>query len=196
MVTCSGTTRGIKLEGDNIIVSNNQVISDHEGLTEWGIGIEYNSDNIKIQNNKISGNILNLVVRGNNARIIDNELTSSSINNIFISGDDTFIKDNKLSDSFNDPINSTGSNTEIRDNIGYKTENSGTATINNGTNFINVSHGLNITPSAKNLNVTPIESLNNASFFWVNNVTSTDFTINTNADPEQAVAFSWQITNY
>ncbi len=81
----------------------------------------------------------------------------------------------------------------VKDNLGYLTANSGTATVLNGNTTIVVTHGLDITPLIKNISVTPIETLASASFWWVDTITSTQFTINVNADPTQDVDFVWQI---
>lgn len=81
-----------------------------------------------------------------------------------------------------------------RDNIGYTTENFGTATIANGTTTIAVSHGLSKTPTAQNISITPTNNLGNATKFWVSNVTATQFTINVNIDPAGSGAtFAWNV---
>ena len=54
-----------------------------------------------------------------------------------------------------------------------------------------VAHGLDETPVAGDIQVTPIEAWGVAVSFWVDTVTATEFTINVDADPEQDVDFSW-----
>ena len=107
-------------------------------------------------------------------------------------------------------ILSTATNTVVRDSVlsnlvdngsgsklfnvdGYVTENGGTATISNGSTSIVVSHGCDYTPSAEDIDVHPIESLGSASFWWVDTITSTQFTIHVNADPGQDVDFKWSV---
>ncbi len=87
----------------------------------------------------------------------------------------------------------TVTNEWIYDNPGYVTSNSGTATLVNGNTSIAVAHGLDITPLAKNISVTPIETLASASFWWVDTIGATNITINVNADPTQDVDFVFQI---
>jgi len=88
---------------------------------------------------------------------------------------------------------SLGTGSRVHDNVGYVTENGGTATISNGNTSIVVNHGCDYTPSAKDIDVHPIESLGSASFWWVDTITSTQFTIHVNADPGQDVDFKWSV---
>jgi hypothetical protein len=85
-----------------------------------------------------------------------------------------------------------GTNNSIRNNFGYTTENSGTATLLAAGTTIVVTHGLAVTPAAGDIMVTPMESLGNASFFWVDTYTSTQFTIHTNAAPGADTDFAWR----
>lgn len=75
----------------------------------------------------------------------------------------------------------------------FVNDNGGTATVANGTTSIAVTHGAGYTPDADHINVHPIETLNNATFFWVDTITSTQFTINVDGDPGQDVDFAWNI---
>jgi hypothetical protein len=74
----------------------------------------------------------------------------------------------------------------------YKTANSGTATIASGSTSIVVSHGLVTTPTR--IIVTPRENPTNAvSFWWVDTLTTTQFTINVNTDPGASnLDFDWR----
>lgn len=69
--------------------------------------------------------------------------------------------------------------------------NSGTATLVSGNTSVVVTHGLRDTPPLANIHVTPIEAWGSMAQFWVSNPTSTQFTINANADPTQDVDFAW-----
>ena len=79
-----------------------------------------------------------------------------------------------------------------RNNIGWKTENSGTATVLNTTTSIVVAHELAATPTR--IQITPRENPTNAvSFWWVDTVGTTNFTINVNADPGASnLDFDWR----
>lgn len=81
----------------------------------------------------------------------------------------------------------------IRGNINWTTENSGTAVVLAGTTSIIVNHGLSVTPSAKDIVVTPTNSMGAATKFWVNTITATQFTINVDISPgaSSTAAFAW-----
>ena len=85
-----------------------------------------------------------------------------------------------------------GTNIMIRSNLGYVTENSGTATVLNTATSIVVSHGLATTPAR--VQITPRENPTNAvSFWWVDTLTTTQFTIHVNADPGASnLDFDWR----
>lgn len=87
---------------------------------------------------------------------------------------------------------STGIKIKRYANIGYVTENSGTATVASGTATIAVNHGLSFTPTIDQITVTPSNSMGSATKFWVTGVTATQFVINVDVDPGAATAiFAW-----
>jgi len=87
-------------------------------------------------------------------------------------------------------MNVQGANDIVRDNLGYVTENSGTATVANGQTTVTVTHGLATTPTR--VQVTPT-LLSNAASFWVTAKGATTFVINVNADPGAGTAtFDWR----
>ena len=82
----------------------------------------------------------------------------------------------------------------VTENDGWKTENTGTATVANGQTTIAVTHGLSITPLASHILVTPTNSMGNATKYYVDTITSTQFTIHVNADPGATTAtFAWAV---
>ncbi len=89
---------------------------------------------------------------------------------------DFFVEDNKfLSSIGNLYVNSAFEDVVVfKRNIGYRTENSGNATISNGSSSVTISHGLVQTPTHVLLTGTDSEVSN----CWVTNVTDTQFTIN------------------
>jgi len=91
------------------------------------------------------------------------------------------------------PVN-TAANVMLRHNIGHPTENQGTATITSGSTSVTVSHGLNETPDASDIQVTPIEPLGAASYFYVDraSIDADSFDIVVDADPTQDVDFAWE----
>jgi hypothetical protein len=90
-------------------------------------------------------------------------------------------------------ITKIGAASIVRNNVGYTTEANGTATVANGATTVVVTHGLSVTPAAKNVYVTPTNSMGNATKFYVSTFTSTQFTITVNTDPGATTAtFAWQ----
>ena len=89
-------------------------------------------------------------------------------------------------------ISIIGTHDTVRDNIGFVTENSGTATLANGTTSITVNHGLDVTPSDGDIIVTPTGAWGAMTKFWVGGYTSTQFTIYADQDPGQNVTFAWK----
>lgn len=82
-------------------------------------------------------------------------------------------------------------------NVGYVTENSGTATVVSGQTTIDVTHGLAITPSINDINVVPTNNLGSATKYWISDVGASTFRINVDVDPGATTAtFSWQIGSY
>lgn len=92
-----------------------------------------------------------------------------------------------------------GAASQVRNNLDHITENSGTATIASGATTVVVNHGLasntnTAAPTAKDIRVTPTNSLGNATKFWITSVTATQFTITVDTDPGATTAtFAWQI---
>lgn len=79
-----------------------------------------------------------------------------------------------------------------RGNTGYVTENSGTATVLNAATTVVVTHGLATTPTR--VQITPRENPTNpVTFWWVDTLTTTQFTIRVNADPgASGLDFDWR----
>jgi len=92
------------------------------------------------------------------------------------------------------PSNANG---RVARNLGYVTETSGTATVANGQTSVDVTHGMDITPSINDINVTPTNSMGNAIKYYISNVGASTFRINVDADPgEETATFGWQIGSY
>lgn len=110
-------------------------------------------------------------------------------------GDYWTIEFNEIRDAAISPsITFVGSNNKIRQNEGFVTSNSGTATIASGNTEVQVSHGLNITPSIANISVTSTDDMGSATKFHFHTVTGGSFKIAVNTAPGGSGAtFSWQI---
>jgi len=110
--------------------------------------------------------------------------------------DNIIITDNQFDNHATGDINifaGANANGIIRNNIGFVTENKGTATVANGTTSIAVNHGLSYTPVAGDISVTPTNSMCSHTKFFVGTYTSTQFTITVNIDPGVSTAtFAWR----
>ena len=82
--------------------------------------------------------------------------------------------------------------TKIHHNIGFVTENSGTATLLSAATSIDVPHGLAVTPVAGDIVVTPIEAWGNMTTYYIGNYGATNFTIYSPIAPGQDVDFAWK----
>jgi hypothetical protein len=83
----------------------------------------------------------------------------------------------------------------IHHNVGYKTSNSGNATMLSGNSSVVVSHGLDVQPQGYEILLTPTGSPPAAgiSTFWISTVTATTFTISANASATSNIGFGWAV---
>lgn len=153
----------------NVIKECNRANITGSALYESGIAI-IGCTNIDANNNYISDT--------------DN-LMSYSIAE-YATSDNNYIKTNKLSGAKTAQIYRIGSNTDITNNRGYKTENTGTATLLQNTTSITVTHGLAATPT--NVTVTP---KGNVGSCWWDTPTSTTFIIHCSTAPAADVDVNW-----
>lgn len=86
------------------------------------------------------------------------------------------------------------STVKLRDNLGFLTEASGSASVAAAATTVVVTHGLGYTPSINDIIVIPQGAKNNATWWWVSNVTATQFTINVDIAPAgTALPFTWAV---
>ena len=210
MISCASEKKGIELGSSNSLrnqIVQNKILCIGESYAGHGISIVDGANYTMISNNYI----VNLDTTGttpkrgiemagsygyitnNKIRSIDQShafgygirLRATSLNNI--------CKNNDLRDAFvSAVIEDQGSSNEIYNNTGYTTEKSGTATLVNGQTSIVVTHSLDITPSAGDIIITPLEAWGNMTQYYIDTYTSTQFTIHANIDPGQDVDFAWK----
>jgi len=167
---------GVNCEGnsdDGIILRGTQ-LSSVKGCTVTSSG----DDAIRLMNADYC------VIEGNicvSSAGTDIEIDSDSSNNL--------ITNNLLRSTSR--LTDAGSYNVITGNKGFLTENNGTATISNGSTSVDVSHGLALTPSIQDISVTPAGDWGTATYYYVDSVTSTQFTIHVDQDPGQDVEFAW-----
>ena len=125
-----------------------------------------------------SGDIgkLNSITIGNN-RLDNGDILIQGIKNITV-------HDNILENG-NITITSPNENILFKNNIGFVTENSGSATITSGSTSVTVSHGLAGTPDV--VTVTPSGNLT----VWVDSLTSSSFTIHCYPAPSSDTTVYW-----
>lgn len=158
--------------------------SDIEILVEAEVGVTAYLTYVTIQDNHsraISG--------GQASKHLVNYTTSGAGSKVF---SQAIVNENQASDLTDVLLSGLPSTVMVRDNPKYVTENSGTTTVANGTTSIVVNHGLATTPTS--ILITPAENPTNAvTFWWVDTLTVTQFTINVNADPGASnLDFYWR----
>ncbi len=177
----------------NVVVSDNMII-----YTGYGVNANANVSNITVNDNVFSdvnhdsisiNNSTKVIITNNQCLGANYNLTASD----GASGGEFIITDNMFAGVV--AITQTSqAKFHIKDNIGFISENSGTATISSGSTTKSVTHGIYFTPNIKNISITPTNSLGNATKYFIGNVTSGNFDITVNADPGTASAtFVWNI---
>ncbi|RLC68525.1 MAG: hypothetical protein DRI26_10025 [Chloroflexi bacterium] len=195
------TGGAVRILGGNIATNNRHGI--HLNATEAGINIFEIRGVLIRENSKESANTYDAIhLEGDgppwiSVGIISENIIDGStdhrhgiyIHNIGVRR--VLISDNDVRfASVSEPIYvAGGTDIMIRRNPGYLTENSGTATLLNGTTSIAFTHGLASTPTVVTAN--PTTDLGSASYWWVT-YNSTHITIHVNADPGKDVTFNWR----
>ena len=85
------------------------------------------------------------------------------------------------------------STTYVKDCKGFVNSNAGTATLSSGTNVKTVTHGLDYTPTAQDINLTPYSNPNNLGAYWVSGIGATTFNISSSNTATADVDFAWQV---
>lgn len=105
------------------------------------------------------------------------------------------LRDNDCRGNTSGAINDASSGTSkwIDNNDGYVTKNAGTGTIASGTTAVTITHGLAVTPAAKDIFITPTaNTTNDPGNIWVDTITATQFNLNCRVNPgASGMPFSW-----
>jgi len=158
---------------NDILIANNSAYYCHSLVDVGATGKNIANSKIVVKDNTLDVGTVGFRLYGNNY--------------------DVTMKDNEFSNLSGSPVIETGT-VRFRGNIGYVTENSGTATIANGDTTVKVAHGLAVAPTRVQLTCTGWGNASKAS------VTSKDsdsdgtkFTITVDADPGASTAtFDWR----
>jgi len=194
--------RAILLEDKNSAIIRNNVFRYN---FDQAVGVWYASG-VEISNNYIYDNARHRLYRSDwasNAIFIYNSSDVIVARNVFRAGQtqtycvgilsnssNIYVVDNDMFNGYllgavSDDNSST--NVVFRRNRGYRTENSGVATIPAGSTRVTVSHGLAKTPSK--FQITPLGQP--PGKLWVENITSTSFDIVTDTAPATDLNVSW-----
>lgn len=129
------------------------------------------------------------------------DITNNKINDIdsvqkysiseYGASNSNIIKDNNVSGAMISQILKIGAETKLADNIGYATENTGTATIITGESEVVVTHGLAKAPTIVIISPTAATS---GKQYYVSAKGATTFTITIDSVAEGDVTFDWQAT--
>jgi hypothetical protein len=157
-----------------------------KGSSSRGIEIGGNCNRVTVSNNTIEST--GLLISGVSSIFSNNTLSGVSV--VESTGaDNNLIFGNILYSGGS--ITKIGANTKIFRNPGFVTEARGSATITSAATSITVTHGLGLTPTLNQIQITPQTSLGSAARFWISNATSTQFTINVDVAPGASISFSW-----
>jgi hypothetical protein len=138
----------------------------------------------------ISGNYLGPLDTGSAGTYLDIDPSTTGMQNLVI-------RDNWFN---NTGVNNVGSYPYAARNFGTATttrySNSGTSSITGTSASVTVTHGVEYTPAAQHIYVTPTTSWGSATKFWVSNITSTTFQINRSPAPgaSETMTFAWQVS--
>lgn len=195
-VGCYYSSGGYQTVANNICYNNSQ-----DGIAVLGSTGGFTQEGIIVEGNHLIGNTdygLRCTEAGHNGTVQDlsilsNYFSSNGIADVLFNDYSGAIDVVTLANSDLQSIafTTTPTNLRIYHNLGYITENSGTASLLSGNTTVVVAHGLAATPTT--ITVTWLEDPTNAiGDWWVDNIGSANFTLN-GADPGASnLDFLWE----
>jgi hypothetical protein len=90
-------------------------------------------------------------------------------------------------------VENNGSANQLSSLTGFVIKNAGSATISPGTTFVTVPHGLSVTPSNTQIQITLRTNPTGVTRWYISAVTATTFNINTDVAPGTNAVFSWMV---
>jgi len=200
-LTSGSYNSGIHIQGQNIIVKNNNINLSSHGL--YGIHVwtnnEINCTNIVISGNTIHGaTAAGIYVHNEQSAVyMDDILITTNIITgtsdggysvrTYANNGASYLTNVRVENNYLDcDVNILAGTTIVKHNSGFVTENSGTATIFSGTTSVHVSHGLADIPTL--VIVTPSADIGDV---WVDTLTSTEFTIHCSSAPSSDTTVYW-----
>jgi len=202
---------GIRVEGksstemfdDIIIIGNSVQNSAWEGIKVQymrhaiikGNLIKNNGQGSSTYNYGISLNCVDDAIVSLN-RCYDDQDTKTQSYGIYIDSECSGIQvfHNVLTENKLGAILNEAADTIFHKNIGFVTENSGEVTISAGNTYVEVSHGLDITPDINKFKIVPKDNLDGRSY-WISDITSSSFRINISSSDTIDHVFGWSYQN-
>jgi len=168
-------------------VSDVEFIDSEFDTTELKLG---GCQDIKFVNNKIHA-LVKVQLGANGIVFTNNEFLSGGNAYLMWEYDNVWFANNE--NLTIDTYQTTRENCRYTGNKGYGKD-SGKATLLSGNTSVTVSIGINgLTPEGEDISVTPVGSLGSASYYFIENITSSSFDIGVDADPTQDVDFAWSV---
>lgn len=215
--TADGTVSNLTIDANNISLFGNSgiEIGGASDIDLTGNKIRYNQrvglyirtatstpQKINITGGSISvngrsGNGItdNIYIANIQKTLINDVLILSSANGYGINEDNTsegtHVRNCSFAGNSSGSVNNKQTTSTYRNNVGYVTENVGTATLLNGNTSVTVAHGLDDTPTI--VTITWTENPTNAiGDWWVDTIGATNFTLN-GVDPGASnLDFMWE----
>lgn len=203
------TATGTLLFADNtmgIILGTHFVF--HQGNINGADGLTLDGPNVKetyIDGSLFAGNTAGSAISVGagvsnfhitNCRIGPSDDFGANLYPLYLGGSNTdyTVRDNDLAGNTNPAfLGVVPSTADVRGNRGFKTKNSGTATVTSASTSVTVDHGLSVTPIAADISVVPTSAWGSTTKFWVSAVTPTSFTVTVDVAPATDFTLSWNI---
>lgn len=187
---------GIRLSGPiKTVVTNNFVYNNGQEAPYYGgIWCDNRASRGLITNNIMHNNGYGIVLAGVTDFVVaQNIITNSRLSAIYTDTQFEIVPSNiTITDNYisGNTLNlSTGTNVQVSNNLGYVTDNAGSATITAGATTTDVIHGLALAPNQVLL--TPITAIDGKQYY-VSAKTATTFTITIDSPSSADISFDWQ----
>lgn len=111
----------------------------------------------------------------------------------------TVLNENKVSPNVTGGVSSVaGAIFKARDNAGFVTQNTGAGFFAAADTAVVITHGLSVTPAARDINITLTNAPNTpVQDIWIDTITSTQFTVHVRTAPGgSGMGFGWSVNAY
>jgi len=174
----------------NIVVANNHCVERELNDNTFGLIVINGNTTLSTlsegyKNVFVTGNYIGPLTTGAAGTYRDVAVTTTAMQNLVF-------RDNWFnSDGFDNAETYTLAAHNYGDATTRRYTNSGVANISSATS-VTVTHGVEYTPAAQDIYITPTTPWGGATKFWVDNRTATTFQIN--CSPSATISFAWQVS--